>query len=324
MMRTLTFSEALREALHEEMERDETIFVIGEDVITHGGPYKVTDGIAERFPERIFETPIAEAGIMGVGVGAAMAGMNPVVEIMYMDFVTCAMDEVVNQAAKMRYMTGGQASVPMVIRLPCGVGRLLAAQHSQIMESWFMHVPGLQVVVPSTPGDAKGLLKSAIRSSDPVLFFEYKRIYTSRGEVPDGEYTIPFGQAKICREGEDATVVAIGPMVQKSLEAAVLLEDDGYDVEVVDARSLSPLDTETICESVSRTGRAVVCGEDSSFAGAASEIAAMIGENCFRDLNGPVVRVGSPHVPMPFSSELVKHVVPEVANITEAVSRVMT
>jgi pyruvate dehydrogenase E1 component beta subunit len=322
-MRTLTFSEALREALHEEMERDETIFVIGEDVITHGGPYKVTDGIAERFPDRIFETPIAEAGIMGVGVGAAMAGMNPVVEIMYMDFVTCAMDEVVNQAAKMRYMTGGQASVPMVIRLPCGVGRLLAAQHSQIMESWFMHVPGLQVVVPSTPGDAKGLLKSAIRSSDPVLFFEYKRIYTSRGEVPDGDHIIPIGQAKICREGEDATVVAIGPMVQKSLEAAVLLEDDGYDVEVVDARSLSPLDTETICESVSRTGRAVVCGEDSSFAGAASEIAAMIGENCFRDLNGPVVRVGSPHVPMPFSSELVKHVVPEVANITEAVSRVM-
>ena len=182
MMRELTFSEALREALHEEMERDETIFVIGEDVITHGGPYKVTDGIAERFPDRIFETPIAEAGIMGVGVGAAMAGMNPVVEIMYMDFVTCAMDEVVNQAAKMRYMTGGQASVPMVIRLPCGVGRLLAAQHSQIMESWFMHVPGLQVVVPSTPGDAKGLLKSAIRSPDPVLFFEYKRIYTSRGE----------------------------------------------------------------------------------------------------------------------------------------------
>ena len=324
MMRELTFSEALREALHEEMERDETIFVIGEDVITHGGPYKVTDGIAERFPERIFETPIAEAGIMGVGVGAAMAGMNPVVEIMYMDFVTCAMDEVVNQAAKMRYMTGGQASVPMVIRLPCGVGRLLAAQHSQIMESWFMHVPGLQVVVPSTPGDAKGLLKSAIRSPDPVLFFEYKRIYTSRGEVPDGDHTIPLGQAKICREGEDATVVAIGPMVQKSLEAAVLLEDDGYDVEVVDARSLSPMDTETICESVSRTGHAVVCGEDSSFAGAASEIAAMIGENCFGDLKGPVVRVGSPHVPMPFSSELVKHVVPEVPDITDAVSRAMT
>ena len=170
MIKTMTFSEALCEALHEEMERDETIFVIGEDVITHGGSYKVTQGIAERFPGRILETPIAEAGIVGVGVGAAMAGMNPVVEIMYLDFVACAMDEVVNQAAKMRYMTGGQASVPMVLRLPCGVGWLLAAQHSQIMESWFMHVPGLQVVVPSTPSDAKGLLKSAVRSSDPCYF----------------------------------------------------------------------------------------------------------------------------------------------------------
>ncbi len=324
MMRTITFGEALREALHEEMERDETVFVMGEDVISHGGPYKVTQGIAERFPGRIFETPIAEAGIVGVGVGSAMAGMNPVVEIMYLDFVACAMDEVVNQAAKMRYMTGGQASVPMVIRLPCGVGRLLAAQHSQIMESWFMHVPGLQVVVPSTPGDAKGLLKTAVRSPDPVLFFEYKRIYTSTGEVQEEDYTIPLGQADIKREGEDATIVAIGPMVQKSLEAAVLLEDDGYDVEVVDPRTLSPLDTATICESVRRTGRAVVCGEDSSFAGATSEIAAMIGENCFKDLNAPVVRVGSPHVPMPFSAELVKHVVPEVPNITAAVGHVMS
>ena len=314
MMKTMTFSEALREALHEEMERDETIFVMGEDVITHGGSYKVTQGIAERFPGRILETPIAEAGIVGVGVGAAMAGMNPVVEIMYLDFVACAMDEVVNQAAKMRYMTGGQASVPMVLRLPCGVGWLLAAQHSQIMESWFMHVPGLQVVVPSTPSDAKGLLKSAVRSSDPVLFFEYKRVYASKGEVPEGEHIIPIGQAKITRDGEDVTVVAIGPMVQKSEEAAVLLEDDGYDVEVIDVRSLSPLDTETICESVRRTGHAVACGEDSSFAGAVSEIAAMIGENCFEALKAPVIRVGSPHVPMPFSSELVKHVVPEVSN----------
>lgn len=324
MMKTITFGEALREALHEEMERDDTVFVMGEDVITHGGPYKVTQGIAERFPGRIFETPIAEAGIVGVGVGAAMAGMHPVVEIMYLDFITCAMDEVVNQAAKMRYMTGGQASVPMVIRLPCGAGRLLAAQHSQIMESWFMHVPGVQVAVPSTPRDGKGLLKTAVRSPDPVLFFEYKRTYTSKGEVPEGEYTIPFGQADIKRDGEDATIVAVGPMVQKSLEAAVLLEDEGYDVEVVDPRTLSPLDTETICESVRRTGRAVVCGEDSSFAGSVSEIAAMIGENCFGDLKAPVVRVGSPHVPMPFSAALVKHVVPEVPNITAAVEQVMS
>lgn len=323
-MRTITFGEALREALHEEMERDDTVFVMGEDVITHGGPYKVTQGIAERFPGRIFETPIAEAGIVGVGVGAAMAGMHPVVEIMYLDFITCAMDEVVNQAAKMRYMTGGQANVPMVIRLPCGAGRLLAAQHSQIMESWFMHVPGVQVAVPSTPSDGKGLLKTAVRSPDPVLFFEYKRTYTSKGEVAEGEYTIPFGQADIKRDGEDATIVAVGPMVQKSLEAAVLLEDEGYDVEVVDPRTLSPLDTETICESVRRTGRAVVCGEDSSFAGSVSEIAAMIGENCFGDLKAPVVRVGSPHVPMPFSAALVKHVVPEVPNITAAVEQVMS
>jgi len=322
-MKTMAFNEAIRAALHEEMQRDESVFVIGEDVATHGGPYKVTDGIAEAFPGRIFETPIAEAGIVGIGVGAAMAGMRPVVELMYLDFVTCAMDEVVNQAAKMRYMTGGQARVPMVIRLPCGIGRLLAAQHSQILESWFMHVPGLQVVVPSTPADAKGLFKTAVRSPDPVMFFEYKRIYTSKGEVPEGDYTIPIGQADIKREGEDATVVAIGPMVQKSLEAAVLLEDDGYDIEVVDPRSLSPLDVDTICESVRKTGRAIVCGEDSTFAGAASEIAAMIGENCFGDLKAPVRRIGSPHVPMPFSSELVKHVVPEKSHVIEAVNQSM-
>ena len=322
-MRTLAFNEALREGLHEEMARDDSIFVIGEDVITHGGPYKVTDGVAERFPGRIFETPIAEAGIVGVGVGAALAGMRPVVELMYLDFVTCAMDEVVNQAAKMRYMSGGQGSVPMVIRLPCGVGRLLAAQHSQIMESWFMHVPGLQVVVPSNPADAKGLFKTAIRTPDPVLFFEYKRIYTMKGEVPDEEYTIPIGLADVKREGEDATVIAVGPMVEKSLQAAVALEDDGWDVEVVDPRSLSPLDTATLCKSVRKTGRAVICGEDSSFAGAVSEISAMVSEQCFSDLKAPVVRVGSPHVPMPFSAELVKHVVPDADNVVAAVRQVM-
>ena len=186
-----------------------------------------------------------------------------------------------------------------------------------------MHVPGLQVVVPSTPADAKGLFKTAVRSPDPVMFFEYKRIYTSKGEVPDGEYTIPIGQADIKREGEDATVVAIGPMVQKSLDAAVALEDDGYDIEVVDPRSLSPLDVDTICGSVRKTGRAIVCGEDSTFAGAASEIAAMISESCFSDLKAPVRRIGSPHVPMPFSAELVKHVVPEKSHVIDAVNQTM-
>jgi len=273
-VKTISYRDGLREALHEEMARDDSVFVIGEDVIIHGGPYAVTQGIEERFPGRIFETPIAEAGIVGVGVGAAMAGMRPVVELMYLDFVTCAMDEVVNQAAKMRYMTGGQAQVPIVIRLPCGHGRNLAAQHSQIMESWFMHVPGLQVIVPSTPRDAKGLMKMAVRSPDPVLFFEYKRLYTMEGEVPEEEYTIPFGKADIKRDGEDVTVIAVGPMVAKALDAGVRLEDDGYDIEVVDPRTLSPLDVETICESVTRTGRAVVCEEDTTFAGTGAEIAA--------------------------------------------------
>ena len=236
-MRTIGIRDALREALHEEMARDDSVFVMGEDVIAHGGPYTVTQGIAEKWPDRIFETPIAEAGIVGLGVGAALAGMRPVVEIMYLDFITCAMDEVVNQAAKMRYMTGGQASVPLVIRLPCGPARLLAAQHSQMMESWFMHVPGLQVVVPSTPYDAKGLMKSALRGRDPVMFIEYKRIYTQEGEVPEEEYTIPFGQADIKREGKDVTIIATGPMVGKALEAADSLAQEGIEAEIVDPRT---------------------------------------------------------------------------------------
>jgi len=322
-MSRITFRDALHSAIHEEMARDDSVFIIGEDVIAQGGPYTVTEGVFDKYPDRIFQTPIAEAGIVGLGVGAALAGMRPVVEIMYLDFITCAMDEVVNQAAKMRYMTGGQASVPMVIRLPCGLGRYVAAQHSQIMESWFMHVPGLQVVVPSTPKDAKGLLKTAVRSPDPVMFMEYKRIYTSEGEVPDEEFLIPFGEAEIKREGEDATVIGIGPMVGKSLDAGILLEDDGFDIEVVDPRTLSPLDTDTICDSVRKTGRVVVCEEDSSFAGTGAEIAAMIAEKCFNDLQAPVIRVGMPHVPMPFAPSLADSVVPGVGDIIDAVHRVM-
>ena len=322
-MSTITFRDALHSAIHEEMARDDSVFIIGEDVIAQGGPYTVTEGVFDKYPDRIFQTPIAEAGIVGLGVGAALAGMRPVVEIMYLDFITCAMDEVVNQAAKMRYMTGGQASVPMVIRLPCGLGRYVAAQHSQLMESWFMHVPGLQVVVPSTPKDAKGLLKTAVRSPDPVMFMEYKRIYTSEGEVPDEEFLIPFGEAEIKREGEDATVIGIGPMVGKSLDAGILLADDGFDIEVVAPRTLSPLDTDTICDSVRKTGRVVVCEEDSSFAGTGAEIAAMIAEKCFNDLQAPGIRVGMPHVPMPFAPSLADSVVPGVDDIIDAVHRVM-
>jgi pyruvate dehydrogenase E1 component beta subunit len=322
-MRIMTFRDALNEAIHEEMARDDRIFLIGEDVATHGGNLAVTKGIAEAFPNRIRETPIAEAAIVGVAVGAALAGMRPVAEIMYIDFVTCAMDEVVNQAAKMRYMTGGQASVPMVLRLPCGLSRYTAAQHSQALESWFMHVPGLHVVVPSTPQDAKGLFRTAVREPDPVLFFEYKRLYSLEGEVSDIVEPIPLGLAEVKRAGEDVTVVAVGPMVSKALEAGILLEDEGIDIEVVDPRCLSPLDVDTLAASARRTGRAVVCAEDALMAGCTAEIACAISERCFSDLSAPVRRLAALDVPMPFSAPLADKVVPSVEQIVEAVKEVV-
>ena len=322
-MRIMTFRDALNEAIHEEMARDDRIFLIGEDVATHGGNLAVTKGIAEAFPNRIRETPIAEAAIVGVAVGAALAGMRPVAEIMYIDFVTCAMDEVVNQAAKMRYMTGGQASVPMVLRLPCGLSRYTAAQHSQALESWFMHVPGLHVVVPSTPQDAKGLFRTAVREPDPVLFLEYKRLYSLEGEVSDIVEPIPLGLAEVKRAGEDVTVVAVGPMVSKALEAGILLEDEGIDIEVVDPRCLSPLDVDTLAASARRTGQAVVCAEDALMAGCTAEIACAISERCFSDLSAPVRRLAALDVPMPFSAPLADKVVPSVEQIVEAVKEVV-
>jgi len=322
-MRTMTFRDALNEAIHEEMARDDRVFLIGEDVATHGGNLAVTKGIAEAFPTRIRETPIAEAAIVGVAVGAALAGMRPVAEIMYIDFVTCAMDEVVNQAAKMRYMTGGQASVPMVLRLPCGLSRYTAAQHSQALESWFMHVPGLHVVVPSTPQDVMGLFRTAVREPDPVLFLEYKRLYSLEGEVSDIVEPIPLGLAEVKRAGEDVTVVAVGPMVSKALEAGIFLEDQGIDIEVVDPRCLSPLDVDTLTASACRTGRAVVCAEDALMAGCTAEIACAISERCFSDLSAPVRRLAALDVPMPFSAPLADKVVPSVEKIVETVKDVV-
>ena len=322
-MRTMTFRDALNEAIHEEMARDDRVFLIGEDVATHGGNLAVTKGIAEAFPNRIRETPIAEAAIVGVAVGAALAGMRPVAEIMYIDFVTCAMDEVVNQAAKMRYMTGGQASVPMVLRLPCGLSRYTAAQHSQALESWFMHVPGLHVVVPSTPQDAMGLFRTAVREPDPVLFLEYKRLYSLEGDVSDTVEPIPLGVAEVKREGDDVTVVAVGPMVSKALEAGILLEDEGIDIEVVDPRCLSPLDVDALAASARRTGRAVVCAEDALMAGCTAEIACAISERCFSDLSAPVRRLAALDVPMPFSAPLADRVVPSVEQIVETVKDVV-
>jgi pyruvate dehydrogenase E1 component beta subunit len=318
-MPKITLRDAIRDALHEEMARDETIFVLGEDVIAHGGPYAVTRGIAEKFPGRIRQTPISEAGIVGTALGAALCGMRPVAEVMYVDFVTCAMDEVVNQMAKVRYMFGGQTDVPVVLRLPSGSARLIAAQHSQCLEAWFLHVPGLQVVVPATPYDAKGLMKTALRGKDPVLFIEYKRLYTAEGEVPDGDYTIPFGQADVKRQGTDVTIVATGPMVGKALEAAEVLAQDGIEVEVIDPRTLMPLDKKTIFASVEKTNRVIITDEEVKRGGCSAEIAAMIAEECFDVLDAPVKRVAAADVPMPFSPALEQLVVPKAEHLVTAV-----
>lgn len=322
-MPKLTMRDALRDALHEEMERDSTIIVLGEDVIAHGGPYAVTRGIYEKFPNRIRQTPISEAGIVGTALGAALCGLRPVAEIMYVDFITCAMDEVVNQMAKVRYMFGGQTDVPVVLRLPSGTARLIAAQHSQCLEAWFMHVPGLQVVVPSTPYDAKGLLKTALRGKDPVLFMEYKRLYTVEGEVPAGDYTVPFGKADVKRQGSDVTIVATGPMVGKALEAAETLSLEGIEVEVIDPRTLVPLDKETIFASVQKTNRVIITDEEVKRAGCSAEIAALIAEECFDALDAPVKRVASANVPMPFSPELEKLVVPKAEDLVAAVRQLL-
>ncbi|MEE8305185.1 MAG: alpha-ketoacid dehydrogenase subunit beta [Candidatus Tectomicrobia bacterium] len=322
-MPNMTMRDALREALHEEMARDETIFVLGEDVIAHGGPYAVTRGIAEKFPNRIRQTPISEAGIVGTALGAALCGLRPVAEVMYVDFITCAMDEVVNQMAKVRYMFGGQTDVPVVLRLPSGSARLIAAQHSQSLEAWFMHVPGLQVVVPSTPYDAKGLMKTALRGKDPVLFFEYKRLYTVEGDVPEDDYTVPFGQADVKRQGNDVTIVATGPMVGKALEAANTLVQDNIDVEVVDTRTLVPLDKATIFASVSKTNRVIVTDEEVRRGGSSAEIASAIAEECFDALDAPVKRVAAADVPMPFSPALEKLVVPTADSLVSAVRELL-
>jgi pyruvate dehydrogenase E1 component beta subunit len=318
-MPKINMRDAIHDALHEEMARDETIYILGEDVIAHGGPYAITRGIAEKFPGRIRQTPISEAGIVGTAVGSALCGMRPVAEIMYVDFITCAMDEVVNQMAKVRYMFGGQTDVPVVLRLPSGSARLIAAQHSQSLEAWFTHVPGLQVAVPSTAYDAKGLMKSALRGRDPVIFIEYKRLYTEEGEVPEEEYTIPFGQADVKRQGRDATIVATGPMVNKALEAAQTLSQEGIEVEVIDPRTLVPLDKAAIFASVEKTNRVVVTDEEVRRGGSGAEIASLIAEECFDSLDAPVKRVAAADVPMPFSPELEKLVLPKAEDLVAAV-----
>jgi pyruvate dehydrogenase E1 component beta subunit len=317
--RELTFAQAIREALAEEMRRDPTVCIMGEDVAEAGTPFKVLSGLVEEFgKERVLDTPISEAGFTGMAVGAAMTGMRPIVDIMFGDFITLTMDQMVNQAAKVHYMSGGKWKVPMVMRTTLGATRRSAAQHSQSLHAWFSHVPGLKVVLPSTPYDAKGLLKTAIRDENPVVFFEDKMMYKLKGPVPDEEYTIPLGVADIKREGSDITMVATSSMVQVALGAAALLEQAGISAEVIDPRTTWPLDEKALIESAKKTSRVIVLDEGYERYGVTAEIASVIAEGAFYDLDAPVKRMGAMHVPIPFSPPLEDVTVPTEQTVFEA------
>ncbi len=317
--REITFAQAIKEALAEEMRRDPSVFIIGEDVAEAGTPFKVLSGLVNEFgPSRVIDSPISEAGIAGLGVGAAMTGMRPVVDIMFGDFVTLTMDQMVNQAAKIHYMSGGKLKVPMVLRTTLGATRRSAAQHSQSLHAWFSHVPGLKVVVPSTPYDAKGLLKTAIRDDNPVVFFEDKMMYQLKGPVPEGEYTIPFGVADIKRAGSDITIVATSSMVHVALSAAEMLNQTGISAEIVDVRTTVPLDKQTLIESAKKTSRAIVVDEGYERYGVTAEIASVIADGAFYYLDAPVKRIGAMDVPVPFSPVLEDQTVPTPESVAEA------
>jgi pyruvate dehydrogenase E1 component beta subunit len=319
-MRELSFAQAVREALAEEMRRDARVCILGEDVAEAGTPFKVLSGLVEEFgTERVLDTPISEAGFTGIAVGAAMTGLRPVVDIMFGDFLTLTMDQMVNQAAKVHYMSGGKWRVPMVLRTTLGATRRSAAQHSQSLQAWFSHVPGLKVVIPSTPYDAKGLLKTAIRDDNPVVFFEDKMMHHKlKGPVPTGEYTIPLGVADIKRVGEDITLVGTSSMVQVALGAADMLAQIGISAEVIDPRTLWPLDERTLIESAKKTSRAIVLDEGYGRYGVTAELASTISEGAFFSLDGPVLRMGAMHVPIPFSPPLEDLTVATAQSVFEA------
>lgn len=317
--RTLTFGQAINEALAEEMRRDPTVLILGEDVAEAGTPFKVLSGLVEEFgSERVIDSPISEAGITGIGVGAAMTGMRPVVDIMFGDFLTLTMDQLVNQAAKIHYMSGGKLKVPMVLRTTMGATRRSAAQHSQSLHAWFSHIPGLKVVVPSTPYDAKGLLKTAIRDDSPVVFFEDKMMYQEKGPVPEQEYLIPLGEADIKRQGTEITLVATSSMVLVALQAADLLTEQGISAEVVDPRTTFPLDKLTLIESAKKTSRAIVIDEGYERYGVTAELASTVAEGAFYYLDAPVKRMGAMDVPVPFSPVLEDLTVPTPEAVAEA------
>jgi len=318
-MREMTLGQAIRETLAEELRRDPTVFIMGEDVAEAGTPFKVLSGLVEEFgPSRIIDSPISEAGISGLGVGAAMTGMRPIIDIMFGDFLGIAMDQIVNQAAKIHYMSGGKLKAPLVIRTTLGATRRTAAQHSQSLHAWVSHIPGLEVVLPSTPADAKGLLKTAIRNDNPVVFFEDKMMYTLKGMVPEGDYTIPFGVADVKREGTDITLVGTSSMVQIALAAADALATLGISAEVVDPRTMWPLDKATLIRSAQKTSRAIVIDEGYERYGVTAELAAVIGEGAFYDLDAPVKRMGAMDVPVPFSPALEDLTVPTAEAVVAA------
>lgn len=322
-MAEVRYFEAVNQALFEEMGRDERVFIFGEDVGLVGGTFRVTEGLmAEYGARRVRDTPISEAAIVGIGIGAAMVGLRPIAELMTMNFAIVAMDQIVNHASKIRYMFGGHVSLPLVIRAPQGGGTQKGAQHSHSLESWLMNTPGIRVVLPATPYDAKGLLKTAIRSDDPVVFLEHEMLYSTRGEVPEEEYLIPFGVAEVKRTGRDITIVAWSKMLLESLAAAEMLAAEGIEAEVVDPRTLDPLDFDTIAASVARTHRAVIVEEGWRTVGVGAELAARIQETLFYELEAPVQRVAAADVPTPYAKNLERLALPDAARIVEAVLKV--
>ena len=317
--------DAIRLAIEEEMENDESVFIMGEDIGKFGGCFFVTEGLLEKFgPERVLDTPISENAILGCAVGAAMVGMRPIAEIMFADFLPVCMEMIVNQAAKARYMYGGQINVPVTIRVPFGTGIMGAAQHSQSFESWFMHVPGLKVILPSDARDFKGLMKTAIRDDDPIIFFENKRTYFLTGEVPlDKNFTIPFGQARKFTEGDDVTIVATGAMVQESIKAATKLKEDNIQCEVIDPRTLVPMDKKSILNSVEKTGKLIIVDEGCKTCSVSAEIAAFVAEEGFQYLKKKIIRINTPDVPIPYSPNLEKEIIPNAKLIQNYVKQLI-
>jgi pyruvate dehydrogenase E1 component beta subunit len=319
-----TYLEAIRAGLHEEMSRDSSVYVFGEDVAL-GGPFGVTNGLVEAFGKnRVVNTPISEGTVMGLAIGAAIAGLRPVVEIMFIDFITLAMDQLVNHAAKLHYMSGGQLKIPLTVRVQCGISGTMGAHHSQSLESWMLHVPGLKLVMPSNPADAKGLLKAAVRDANPVIFIEHRGLYGSRGKVPAGDWLVSIGKASVARDGTDVTILALAKMVQTAIEVADALAAEGISAEVIDARSVSPLDIDTIVASVKKTSRLVVAHEAVEQGGIGAEFVAQVQQHAFYYLDSPILRVAAPFAPVPASPILEKIFVPGKQRLIETVRRVLS